>query len=59
MGPSSLDILTHVKDELLESIQEAGHMESPAGSFGNSVSELSSILTKAWSNQQGTNTRET
>ena len=53
LGPSGIDILTHVKIELLESIQEVGHMELPTGWFGNSISELSNILMKAWSNEQG------
>ena len=59
LGPNGIDILTHVKIELLESIQEVGHMELPTGWFGNSISELSSILMKAWSNEQGIDLQRT
>ncbi|KAH7316246.1 hypothetical protein KP509_21G085000 [Ceratopteris richardii] len=51
MGANNLDILSTVKNELIQSIQEASHMEIPNEWVGNSMNELCSILMDAWSAQ--------
>ncbi|KAI5082268.1 hypothetical protein GOP47_0002011 [Adiantum capillus-veneris] len=52
MGANNLDILSNVKRELIQSIQEASHMEIPNDWLGNSINELCSILMDAWSTEQ-------
>ncbi|MCO5594392.1 hypothetical protein L7F22_048422 [Adiantum nelumboides] len=52
MGANNLDILSEVKRELIQSIQEASHMEIPNDWLGNSINELCSILMDAWCTEQ-------